>query len=104
MNQKKKSPAHQQLGDPKTKIDNITASAQRKRLLAYLRQKGSLSTFEAREKLNIMHPGGRICELRQLGYNIKTVWVHEVDSCDRLHRVGQYFLSSSDRHGGQKYV
>ncbi|WP_394752804.1 helix-turn-helix domain-containing protein [Crenothrix sp.] len=41
-------------------------------ILAYLQSNHSLSTFEAREKLDVMHPGSRIQELRAKGHNIIT--------------------------------
>ena len=47
-------------------------SAQRKRLLKAL-QSNPINTIEAREYLGIMHPAGRIKELRDLGFNIRSV-------------------------------
>lgn len=46
--------------------------AQRNRLLKAL-QAGPINTIEAREFLDIMHPAGRIKELRDLGFNIKSI-------------------------------
>ncbi len=46
--------------------------AQRKRLFRAL-QAGPINTIEAREFLGIMHPAGRIKELRDLGFNIKSI-------------------------------
>ncbi|MEP2759025.1 MAG: helix-turn-helix domain-containing protein [Hyphomicrobiales bacterium] len=51
--------------------ENGTA-AQRNRLLKAL-QLNSINTIEAREYLGIMHPAGRIKELRDLGFNIQSV-------------------------------
>jgi len=51
-----------------------SADTQRARLLAYLMARGSVSTLEARgRELKIMHPAGRVRELRQAGYRISTV-------------------------------
>ncbi len=47
-------------------------TAQRKRLLTAL-QCSPISTIEAREYLGIMHPAGRVKELRDLGFKIKSV-------------------------------
>jgi hypothetical protein len=65
---------------------------QRQRLLDYLRAHGSITTIEARRSLDILHPQGRIKELRNQGYLIHMVWVHEPTDCGRLHRIGKYFL------------
>jgi hypothetical protein len=68
------------------------SARQRSRLLAHLRCTGSVSTLEARGELKIMHPAGRIQELRQRGYPIKTVRITLPDSTGRLHRVARYVL------------
>lgn len=75
-------------------LDTSTA-AQRARLLAHLRR-DSLTTLEARERLNIMHPGGRVLELRRMGYPIVTVWTWDADHEGRLHRVARYALMSGE--------
>lgn len=77
-----------------TDPQNIRATAreqQRRRLLAAL-EAGPVSTLEARERLNVMHPGGRVMELRALGYRIVTAWSLEPDAWGRPHRVGRYVL------------
>jgi len=38
----------------------------------------------------ILHPPGRIGELRKKGYQIETYWASEPDSNGVLHRVGVY--------------
>lgn len=65
---------------------------QRARLLAYLRRRGSVSTLEARGQLDIMHPAGRVFELRAGGWPIVTLWDKLPDSTGRVHRVGRYLL------------
>ena len=45
------------------------AAVQRARILARLRI-GSATTQQLRDELRIMHPGGRVHELRRLGFNI----------------------------------
>ena len=97
---KKESPTGQGEAKDKTnltkKITAIpancqSAAAQRQRILDWL-QRSSLTTLEAREKLDIMHPGGRCMELRRMGYNIQTVWTLEHSDAGGLHRVGRYIL------------
>jgi hypothetical protein len=60
--------------------------AQRTRILEHLRRE-SLTTLQAREHLDIMHPAGRVQELREQGFNITTHWTYEAK-----HRVGRYVL------------
>ena len=62
-------------------------AAQRARLLAMLRR-GPVSTLEARA-VGIMHPGGRIFELREAGYQIHTG--------TSGNRVGVYYLIDPPR-------
>lgn len=55
-------------------MKQITSSTeiQQAVILAHLQAGNSLTTFEAREKLDVMHPGSRIQELRAKGHNIFT--------------------------------
>lgn len=70
---------------------SLTKEAQRARLLALL-QDGPVSTSELRENHAIMHPGGRVMELRRSGYNIVTACRHVADSQGVVHRQGIYHL------------
>ncbi|MCX7067676.1 MAG: hypothetical protein NTW85_08310 [Methylococcales bacterium] len=64
--------------------------AQRTRILEHLRR-DSLTTLQAREHLDIMHPAGRVMELRKQGFNIMTYWTNEAK-----HRIARYVLLSSE--------
>ena len=77
-------------------IDASTATAQRARLLDALRR-GSLTTLEARRRLEMMHPAARVMELRRLGFNIVTVWTTDTTPESNAHRVARYLL----RQGGE---
>lgn len=70
-----------------------STSAQRQRLLTALKKLGTLgiSTLEARSKLDILHPSGRIKELRKLDYQILTIWSWERTTAGK-HRVARYIL------------
>jgi len=68
---------------------------QRASLLAALRV-GPLTTLEAREVLGVMHPAGRVLELRRLGYAIVTLRRKVVDADGRAHQSAAYVL----RDGG----
>jgi hypothetical protein len=78
-----------QLGSSKPLYDN-SASTQKKRLVKYFEKNTRLSTMEARNKMVILHPGGRINELRAKGYLIETHWTNEIDANGVPHRVGLY--------------
>ncbi|KAF0235299.1 MAG: hypothetical protein FD177_53 [Desulfovibrionaceae bacterium] len=75
-------------------IDASTATAQRARLLDALRR-GSLTTLEARRRLDVMHPAARVMELRRLGFNIVTIWTTDVTAEGNTHRVACYQLRQS---------
>lgn len=69
-----------------------SATSQRQRILAHLKKHKSITTIEARSVLDILHPAGRIEELRAQGYVIDLIWVHVPTESGRVHRVGKYFL------------
>ena len=68
------------------------AAVQRKRILAWLRRYGTMTTLEARNELSIMHPGGRVMELRRQGHSIVTIRLET--------RVAKYVLLGEADHGG----
>lgn len=77
---------------PKSKGFSTSPQAQRSRLLTYLKAKRSITTQEAREKLDILAPAARIFELRHdQGYNITMLW-DIVDTGKAKHRIGRYIL------------
>ncbi|MFK3725578.1 helix-turn-helix domain-containing protein [Pseudomonas monteilii] len=91
-----KRKADQQASPKNTSVDDTSGSAQRTRLLAHLRQNGSINTFQAISLLNIVRPGARIAELRALGHNIVTHLGTLKDDQGRDHpKVATYFLSAS---------
>ncbi|CAH13272.1 TPA: helix-turn-helix domain-containing protein [Legionella pneumophila] len=91
MEYKKNRPATQ-LGKPKSKkpLYGNSASSQRARLLKFFELTPRISTMEAREMLGILHPGGRIMELRKKGYRIDTNWIEVSDANGVMHRIGLY--------------
>jgi hypothetical protein len=72
-----------------------STAQQRETILAYLLAHHRITTLEARTSLDILHPAGRIRELRQDGKNIKTHWTVQDTPLGR-HRVAEYVLL----HGG----
>jgi hypothetical protein len=68
------------------------AASQRQRILAWLLT-APLTTTQARTELDVMHPGGRVLELRKLGHKIVTHW-QTIDTGKAKHRVAAYVLLS----------
>ncbi|QPG63698.1 helix-turn-helix domain-containing protein [Pseudomonas sp. BIGb0427] len=92
MNKRK---ADQQASLKDMHVHDTSGSAQRIRLLAHLRQHGSINTFQAITLLNILRPGARIAELRAKGHNIVTNLSTLKDDHGREHQnVATYFLSA----------
>lgn len=75
-------------------MDNhdYSISQQQERTLQALRE-APQSTFSLRSQFNIMHPGARIQELRDMGYRIDTIRQTSVDDYGRKHpAVAVYVL------------
>ena len=75
-------------------MDNhdYSVTEQQKRVLQALRE-APQSTFSLRSQFNIMHPGARIQELRDMGYRIDTIRQTSVDDYGRKHpAVAVYVL------------
>jgi hypothetical protein len=95
INQKSPAADEAKLGKYKNKkLHSTTLDAQRKRILDWLCAGKTLNTFQAREILDVMHPSGRVMELKRKGWRIKMRWIN-VDKGLSNHRIGQYFLSAS---------
>lgn len=72
------------------KLSANTAN-QHQRLLDYLVLNHQITTLEARQKLDVMHPAARIQELREEGHNIITHRTIEDTPLGR-HRIARYVL------------
>ena len=70
-----------------------SAEAQRKRIMEYLVRHGSTDTIEARRDLDVLHPAGRIQELRKAGVPIETIWTTVITEAGKAHRVAKYVLT-----------
>lgn len=66
--------------------------AQRQRIAEWFKSYNSLTTEEARQILDIMHPAGRIKEMRARGFDIMTVWENYPTSSGKMHRMARYVL------------
>ena len=75
----------------KSKFTADTAAVQRARILEELKHR-PLTTLQARRDLDILHPAGRVRELRLGGYLIASTWTYDVTTEGYLHRVARYQL------------
>ena len=67
-------------------------AAQRVSLLRHMKEHVGITTLQARQLLSVMHPAGRILELRRKGFEIVTAWVYDTDSAGKLHKQALYIL------------
>ncbi|AVG14538.1 hypothetical protein CFN79_00865 [Chromobacterium vaccinii] len=75
-------------------LNDTGTQAQCTRLLAALKT-GPVTTFHARLELNILHPAGRVKDLRNAGHSIVTQYITLLDENGRKHsRVAEYNLLS----------
>ena len=75
-----------------TTNQEISFASQQARVLAWLMTKGPLTTLAARRELDVLHPAGRVKELREQGHDIFTFWRTETTNQGRPHRVAEYIL------------
>ena len=76
-------------------VDNTSGTAQRARLLERLKA-GPIDTFTAIRELNIVRPGARINELRDMGHKILTHRLTLTDDQGRIHRgMALYYLGTN---------
>ncbi|MES2102757.1 MAG: helix-turn-helix domain-containing protein [Pseudomonadota bacterium] len=66
------------------------ATTQANRLLEALQLLFSLTTQDLRHELDIMHPAGRVKELRARGFDIQTLWDNYPTACGKKHRMARY--------------
>ena len=77
----------------KPKFTDNSLHNQRLKLLDYLLERGSITTSEAREKLDIYYPPARKFELCKAGYLINTIWESWISEYGTKHRIGRYVLT-----------
>ena len=66
------------------------------KILDWLLEKNSITTDQAREHLDVMHPAGRIKTSREAGYLIVTVWGTWKSEHGINHRVAKYVLQRKE--------
>ncbi len=67
-------------------------TAQQERVLAYLREYGSITSREADRAIAVTRLASRICELRQMGINIKKVEVKSKNRYGEKVRFARYVI------------
>jgi len=78
------------------------SSSQRQRILSYLKENGSGTTYEFRDKLDIPSPAPRIFELRHnFGKNIVSHETSGETEAGGKHRVARYVLKPGNYRGDQ---
>ena len=77
---------------------------QRSQILKYLLKHETMTTVESREHLGIMHPAGRVKELKKAEWPIKTNWYKQEDAAGVMHHAGQYYLPSEKLTLKQKQI
>ena len=77
----------------KPNFNDNSAHNQRLKILDWLFEKGSITSSEARERLDVYYPPARIFELRQAGYLIVTIWDNWTSEHGIKHRIARYVLT-----------
>lgn len=78
------------------KLLSTNAAHQRERILGWLLT-APLTTYQARQELDVFHPSARVQELKQFGHNIHTHWT-TVETPLGKHRIACYVLLSGASH------
>jgi len=71
------------------RLYNNSCATQRAIILKAFEAEKKISTFNFRDNLGIVHPAGRIKELREK-HKILTSWTREPDQNGVMHRIGLY--------------
>ena len=80
----------------KPNFNDNSAFNQCLKLLDYLFEHGSISSAEAREKLDVYYAPARIFTLRQNGYLLNTVWDNWTSEHGIKHRIARYVLTQKE--------
>lgn len=79
-----------------TTTPSTATNAQRDRVLQRLKR-GPATTLELRRDEDVIHPAGRVRELRNSGHSITTLMLEQQTDSGAWHRVGQYVLRRKAR-------
>ncbi len=73
---------------------SVSTQSQQQRLSLALTYLGNITTIEARDYLDIMHPSGRIKELKKQGWLIISSRVRHIAPCGASHFIANYVLQT----------
>lgn len=68
-------------------------TTQKQRIINYIRQFGSISSFEAYANLGITQLGARIDQLKKEGYEFKTEWESNTNRFGEKTEYKRYYLA-----------
>ena len=90
----KKKKATPKSSPKKNETHNTSVKIQQSRILEALGEVGAkgMTTIQLREELDIMHPGGRVRELREAGHCIHTIWTTSENAQGNKHRCARSVL------------
>jgi hypothetical protein len=74
-------------------MENNKRPAQVERAIAYMREHGSISSYEAMMELGIMSFPKRVCEMHKQGVFTTFVWEDGIDRYGRKFRAKRYYLA-----------
>lgn len=87
-----KKPSKKARAEGKTDNDHHSgnsAHSQRSRILAWFKTCNTLTTLQARQQLDVMHPAARVQELKNDGCKIDTVRTTDTTPEGKTHRVAK---------------
>ncbi len=92
---KEKGPSDKEaaLNELREQFKGNDAVTQRQRLSAAFHRCVALTTLEIRRFLDILHPAGRVRELRAEGMSIITLRQQQQTECGESHSVGMYVFA-----------
>lgn len=66
---------------------------QKQKIIKYIRQKGSITSWEAYQELEITQFATRVKELKDEGYNFESRWEKKKNKEEKLTRFKRYYFS-----------
>lgn len=62
---------------------------QRKKIAAYVKENGFITSYDAYKVLGITQLATRIKEMKEIGYDITTEWVHDKNKHYKKYYIGE---------------
>lgn len=72
-------------------------SNQQRRIIQYCQEFGGITAWEAAKELGVLQLSARMCELKDMGFNIANTWIEDVNRYGDKVRYKRYIvLGGSD--------